>query len=120
MVTKKHTTENKMGYRSEVYIGIPTDYAKELESLDWKEDYNHSFNDMFELWNQSDGTNIYRGDCLKWYDGYKDVDEITRFVQKFEEDCAFIVAIGEDNAVHSEYGHYFKFLDLRMTVDLLW
>ena len=103
-----------MGYRSEVYIGIPTDYAKELESLDWRESneyihYNHSFNDMFELWHQSNGTNIYRGVWLKWYDGYKDVDEITEIVQKFEEDCAFIVAIGEDNAVHSEYGHYYEF-----------
>ena len=110
-----------MGYRSEVYIGIPSANANELESLDWlklwnKEDYNHSFNDMFELWHQSDGTNIYRGDCLKWYDGYKDVDEITEIVQKFEEDCAFIVAIGEDNAVHSEYGDYYEFLDLQMTV----
>ena len=103
-----------MGYRSDVYIGIPTDYAKELESLDWEE--GMPFNDMFELWHQSDGTNIYRGDWLKWYEGYKDVDEITRFVQKFEEDCAFIVAIGEDNAVHSEYGDYYDFLDLRMTV----
>ena len=109
MVATKHTTENKMGYRSEVYIGIPTDYAKELESLD-------NFNDMFELWHQSDGTNIYIGDWLKWYEGYKDVEEITKFVQKFEEDCACIVAIGEDNEVHSEYGHYYDFLDLRMNV----
>ena len=109
-----------MGYRSEVYIGIPSTDAKELESLDWKEHneyvHYHSFNDMFELWHQKDGTNIYKSDWLKWYYEYKDVDEITRFVQKFEEDCAFIVAIGEDNSVRLEYGEYWNFLDVRITV----
>lgn len=109
-----------MGYRSQVYVGVPPTKSKELEKLKWEfaDKTKSTFLDLFTTVkrNWDEGMYIYRGDWLKWYDGYKDVDGITKFV----EDCeGFIVAIGEDDAIHSTTGEYFEYLDIRTEVDIL-
>ena len=111
-----------MGYTSQVYVGVPPTKAEELESFVWEYGITHEYTDTFlDLFksvkkNWDEGMYIYRGDSLKWYDGDKDVDSITKFV----EDCeGFIVAIGEDDAIHSTTGEYFEYLDIRTKVNIL-
>lgn len=109
-----------MGYRSQVYVGVPPAKSKELEKLEWEFIKNNksTFLDLFRpvKRNWDEGMYIYMGNWLKWYDGYEDVDDITKFV----EDCeGFIVAIGEDDAIHSITGEYFEYLDIRTEVDVL-
>ena len=109
-----------MGYRSQVYVGVPPTKSKELEKLKWEfiDKTKSTFLDLFTpvKKNWDEGMYIYRGDSLKWYDGYKDVDSITEFI----EDCeGFIVAIGQDDAIHSTTGEYFEYLDIRTEVDIL-
>jgi len=109
-----------MGYRSEVYVGVPPTKSKELEKLKWEfTDKNKwTFLDLFTPVKRSwdEGMYIYRGDWLRWYDGHKDVDAITKFVEECE---GFIVAIGEDDEIHSTTGEYFEYLDIRTEVDIL-
>ncbi len=109
-----------MGYRSQVYVGVPPTKSKELEKLKWEfiDKTKSTFLDLFTpvKKNWDEGMYIYRGDSLKWYDGYKDVDSVTEFI----EDCeGFIVAIGQDDAIHSTTGEYFEYLDIRTEVDIL-
>ena len=111
-----------MGYRSEVYVGVPPTKSKELESFKWEYGTTNkstsTFLDLFKpvKRNSDEGMYIYMGDWLKWYEGFKDVEAITNFV----EDCeGFIVAIGEDEAIHSATGEYYEYIDIRMQVDIL-
>jgi len=111
-----------MGYRSQVYVGVPPTKGKELESFEWEYGTTHKSTSTFlELFkpvkrNWDEGMFIYVGDWLKWYEGYKDVIAITNFVQECE---GFIVAIGEDDAVHSALGDYYEYIDIRMQIDIL-
>ena len=113
-----------MGYRSQVYVGVPPTKSKKLESLKWKYETTSlensetgSFEDLFKpIKIGSDGMNIYMGDYLKWYEGYKDVESITDFV---EENEGFIVAIGEDDAVHSATGEYYDYVSIRTEIDII-
>jgi len=111
-----------MGYRSEVYVGVPPTKSKELESFKWKYGTTNKSTDTFlDLFkpvkrNSDEGMYIYKGDWLKWYEGYKDVDSITKFIEECE---GFIVAIGEDDAIHSEYGEHYEYVSIRTEVDIL-
>tara|TARA_R110000824_G_C14966436_1_gene652616 strand:- start:20 stop:361 length:342 start_codon:yes stop_codon:yes gene_type:complete len=113
-----------MGYRSQVYVGVPPTKSKKLESLKWKYETTSlensetgSFEDLFKpIKIGSDGMNIYMGDWLKWYEGYKDVDAITNFVEESE---GFIVCIGEDEAIHSATGEYYDYVDIRTEIDII-
>ena len=111
-----------MGYRSQVYVGVPPTKGKELESLKWEygttEESTSNFLDLFEpvKRNSDEGMYIYMGDWLKWYQEYKDVEAITKFVEECE---GFIIAIGEDEAIHSATGEYYEYIDIRIVVDIL-
>jgi len=113
-----------MGYRSQVYVGITPTKSKELENFKWEYGaettlpQTSTFLDLFKpvKRNSDEGMYIYMGDYLKWYEGYKDVESITDFV---EENEGFIVAIGEDDAVHSTLGDYDEYVDIRMEINIL-
>ena len=97
-----------MGYRSEVYIGI----VKEQ-----KEDFNELNNNnlkIFELLEETDTHIVYKGEYLKWYSGYKDVQSFNTMVESDQDN--FCLAIGEDNAIHSEIGEWYQYADLEMTI----
>ena len=71
---------------------------------------------------------IYQGNHLKWYEGYKDVDEINSFIDDMAYDCCaddefnvfgrMMVCIGEDNAIHGEIGDYFDIFNINTVVEL--
>ena len=113
-----------MGYRSQVYVGITPTKSKELENFKWEYGaettlpQTSTFLDLFKpvKRNSDEGMYIYMGDYLKWYEGYKDVDSITKFIEECE---GFIVAIGEDDAIHSANGEYYEYVSIRTEVDIL-
>ena len=129
-----------MGYRSEVHIAVPKKDEKKLDAIMnkhkllkgdeppfTKENYTQKwdkYNDNNELVEESTDYVIYHGVYLKWYDGYKDVDEITSFIEKKPYDCCeeesgrTMVCIGEDNAVHSDVGDYDEVFNVYMNVEL--
>lgn len=88
-----------MGYRSEVYIKFKAEHKDEfdailkeydLEDAIKQEDINE------EPTQQDDGYVRYYGDWLKWYDSYKDVQAIEKFLYSVN---GGLLAIGEDNNV---------------------
>ena len=107
-----------MGYRSNVYIGMPICKAKKLESSNFEGDDN-----FMELFKKVEGSNedmnIYLGVDLKWYDEWEDVQRVTDLIQECEDDGAFQICIGEDEALHSAYGNYDEYIDIRTTIDIL-
>jgi len=116
-----------MGYRSEVYIGMPSGKINEIEDLSWE--YPHyqnqkgkdttDFLDLFTKIKDDGDVHIYRGDWLKWYEGYNDVEQMKDVVEKHVEDGGFSVCVGEDEAIHSAQGDYSEHIDIRTRVDIL-
>jgi hypothetical protein len=101
-----------MGYRSEVFIGVPADRKQELEEL---------IDGMLQLEKENKDIAIYYGDWLKWYKGnYKEVDQIIDLIENLVaiEDDAFIVALGEDGAIHSAVGDYEEWVDIRLEINI--
>ena len=91
-----------MGYRSEVIAGVPLkDKKKALK--------------IIEEWDQTSEDNPVRDDerdffymraeYWKWYNGYPDVDKFEKFIGENED--RFMIALGEDGAVHSTMGEPF-------------
>ena len=107
-----------MGYRSDVYIGMPICKAKKLERLNFEG--NQTFMEIFKRLKGSDeGMNIYKAVDLKWYDEWEDVQRVTDIIQEYEDDGAFQICIGEDEALHSAYGNYDEYIDIRTEIDIL-
>ena len=98
-----------MGYRSTVYIGIQKDQKEEFEQLD-------EYGNTFELLEETDTHLVYKGEYLKWYDSYEDVKSFNAIVRSNEDN--FCVAIGEDNAMHSDIGDWQNYIGLSMEVYL--
>tara|TARA_R100001463_G_scaffold3835_2_gene15219 strand:+ start:3502 stop:3822 length:321 start_codon:yes stop_codon:yes gene_type:complete len=106
-----------MGYRSKVYIGMPICKTKKLESLNFEGDDN--FMELFDKIKSDGDVHIYLGIDLKWYDEWRDVQRVTDIIQECEDDGAFQICIGEDEALHSAYGNYYEYIDIRTTIDIL-
>jgi hypothetical protein len=126
-----------MGYRSEVHIAVPKRDEAELDAimnrLDLLESEHECGDNRFykmnytQRWQEiSNGVTtdksrdviIYQALSLKWYEQYKDVQEINSFIKMGEEDGRCIVCVGEDNAVHSDIGDYGDVFNIYMKVEL--
>ena len=133
-----------MGYRSEVHIAVPKRDEKKLDAImnkhnllegDYppftKDAYTQkwsNYNENDDLVEEASEYIIYQGNHLKWYEGYKDVDEINSFIDDMAYDCCaddefnvfgrMMVCIGEDNAIHGEIGDYFDIFNINMVVEL--
>jgi|TARA_B110000971_G_scaffold34687_1_gene32476 hypothetical protein len=109
----------KMGYRSQVIIGIPKEEKENLFKLK-NGDKRNVFEDLFSLQlENSEGMLIYESNFeLKWEHYYTDVKLITDFLNDLEEreKKVFAVAIGEDQVVHSEIGDYFDYVEIYLSV----
>ena len=116
-----------MGYRSEVIIGIKRKYTMKFEELLKEHDLENAFESTekkFELLSESqkwvEQWAIYKGDYLKWYDGYKDVDAINSFVDKLnEKENSFMICMGEDGELHNEVGDYSDFIEVIRTIEII-
>ena len=98
-----------MGYRSKVYIGIQKEQKEEFEQAD-------EYGECFVFMQETDTHIVYEGEYLKWYPEYKDVKRFNEIVMSNEDN--FCVAIGEDNAIHSDIGDWQNYIGLSMEVYL--
>lgn len=106
-----------MGYRSKVVFGVRSEYKDKINEIlkehELEETFSwYAYNDLV-----ADKWNIYKGEYLKWYDGYKDVEAINSAIDKIIDESkdvdfveAFMVCIGEDNQLHNERGQWFDFV----------
>ena len=127
-----------MGYISEVHIAVPKKDEAELDAimnrLDLLESENECGDNRFykrnytQRWKEiSNGVTtdkskdiiLYQAGCLKWYEEYKAVREISRLIEKYEPSGACIVCVGEDNAVHSAIGCFYDVFNIYMKVELV-
>lgn len=100
-----------MGYRSEVYIGIVKEQKEDFNKL------NDKHKKIFELIEETDTHIVYKGEYLKWYSSYKDVQSFNLIVQSNEDN--FCVAMGEDYAIHSEIGEWYDYIELEVKLNIL-
>ena len=124
-----------MGYRSEVFLGVKKGLETKLDKVlvkhnllkdvtsssfaFTKEEKNFRYKNFDDKTNEgSDWLNdewyIYKAGWLKWYSGYRDVDDVTNIIDKLageDDDKAFIVALGEDGTIHSETGCWYDYID---------
>ena len=124
-----------MGYTSEVHISVPKKAEKELDKLLAKhnliaeDEYSYKFKKKHHKQRWKEHTNgvttdkskdivLYQAGCLKWYEEYKDVQEISRLIEEYEPSGACIVCVGEDNVVHSDIGDYWDVFNIYMKVEL--
>lgn len=108
-----------MGYRSTIIIGVNKKYEKDLKALN----KNSMFKKVDQSFNEARSLSmvIYRGEYLKWYDSFEEVNAINKYIlHLIEEDDenAFIVGIGEDGNVHTEHGHYYDFVGIFTTHEI--
>jgi len=119
-----------MGYRSEVYIGIPKNKRKDFEQLEIGEEVYSTGKplavlDILAVASEQDEIIIYKGDWLKWYPEYEAVRTITSFVEGlvdedgYTDTPAFIVAVGEDGTIHSEWGSYYDWVEIYTQVNII-
>jgi RimJ/RimL family protein N-acetyltransferase len=96
-----------MGYRSTMVLGVPKEKEKEFLNLD------AVIENDFEIANcYANDVVVFRGEYLKWYDKYKDVQAIEKFLndtwKEFPEKT-FLIGVGEDGHIHSEIGAYYNY-----------
>jgi len=112
-----------MGYRSQVYIGIPTNKRKDFEQLNLGETYENTplqLTQLLEVESEQEKIIIYKGDWLKWYPEYEAVRTITSFVEELvDEEYSFIVGVGEDGTIHSELGSYFDWVEIYTQINII-
>ena len=75
--------------------------------------------DYFDLAKVNSQMVIYKSQpfSLKWYDGYKDVKEITKFIESDEDN--FLVGIGEQGETHSEWGEWYEYTGVHHEIYIL-
>lgn len=122
-----------MGYRSEVIFGVSKDSRDKMDkvleehnlqnSFKWYEKTytwtrydepneirNHRFFDLNMKVKQTDYWIVWIGDYLKWYDEFEDVRAINECIDELEGK-GFMVALGEDNVIHSERGEWYDYVE---------
>ena len=87
-----------MGYRSEVIFGVRKDSRDKMDKVLEEHDLQNSFK-----WYEKTHT---------WtkYDEYEDVRAINECIDELEGK-GFMVALGEDNVIHSERGEWYDYVE---------
>ena len=85
-----------MGYRSQVVIAIPKELLKKNASI---------LTDLegFEI-SQTEETYYFSAGSIKWYEGYNEIDRITKFISDNSDEVGF-VRVGEDSTDVEEFGN---------------
>ena len=111
-----------MGYYSEVYIAVPKKDEAELDAIMNKHDLLESDSEYgdnrFEKSNHREFV-IYEVSRLKWYEEFKDVQEINSFIEMGEEDGRIMVCVGENDEVHSHIGDYWDIFKVYTKVEVI-
>lgn len=103
-----------MGYRSEVWVGIHDDYRQDFKILE--KDYGEFFYRKGRC--KRNNVTIYKTRWdTKWYSECEPVSSYEDII-KADTDKNWIVAVGEDNAVHSELGDWWDYIQMDMKVKL--
>ena len=112
-----------MGYRSTMVLGVPKEKQNDLLKLDLGNSAD-KFADIFEQEKYDtidERIVIYRGEYLKWYDEFKDVQAIEEFLNKtwkeFPE-TTFLIGLGEDGRAHSEIGAYYNYCGIYSHIEV--
>ena len=124
-----------MGYTSEVHIAVPKKDERRMDTLltrhnlmaENEDSYKFKKTHHTQRWKEhtngvtSDKSKdiiLYQASFLKWYEEYKDVQEISRLIEEYEPSGACIVCVGEDNVVHSDIGDHWDVFNIYMKVEL--
>jgi len=124
-----------MGYTSEVHIAVPKKDERRMDTLltrhnlmaENEDSYKFKKTHHTQRWKEhtngvtSDKSKdiiLYQALSLKWYEEFKDVQEINSFIKMGEEDDRCIVCVGEDDVVHSDIGDYWDVFNIYMKVEL--
>ncbi|MAI41805.1 MAG: hypothetical protein CMP95_05060 [Gammaproteobacteria bacterium] len=103
-----------MGYRSQVWIGVHDDYRQDFKLLE------KEYGEFFYRKGRCKRTNVTvyktRWDT-KWYSEIEPVSSYEDII-KADTDRNWIVAIGEDNAIHTDLGDWWDHIDMEMKVKL--
>ena len=112
-----------MGYRSEVIFGVRKDSRDKMDKVLEEHNLKDSFKwyEKTHTWTKYDESNnfkvkqidywiIYTEGYLKWYDEYEDVRDINECIDELEGK-GFMVALGEDNVIHSERGEWYDYVE---------
>ena len=124
-----------MGYTSEVHIAVPKKDERRMDKVlnrhnliaEDEDSYKFKKTHHTQRWKEhTHGSTIdkskdiilYQASSLKWYEEYKDVQDVNSFIEMGEEDGRCIVCVGEDNDVHSDIGDYYDVFNVHMKVEL--
>ena len=124
-----------MGYTSEVHIAVPKKDEEKMDILLTRHNLMHDDDNTYKFkkthhtqrWkeysngvttNKSKDIILYQALSLKWYEEFKDVQEINSFIKMGYEDDRCIVCVGEDDVVHSDIGDYWDVFNIYMKVEL--
>ncbi len=107
-----------MGYRSEIFIIIKNELEEEFEKLLQKHELSHYIKEAEPCEQTLDTYTKYYGSWLKWYNGYKDVDAINKFITEHSEEAA-LIGIGEDGAESANVGNPDNF-DMYVVSTIKW
>ena len=117
-----------MGYYSEVYIAVPKKDEAELDAImnehDLLESEDEYGDNRFEKSNHREFV-IYEASRLKWYEEFKDVQEINSFIEMGEEarnskpNGRIMVCVGEQGEVHSDIGDYWDVFKVYTKVEVI-
>jgi hypothetical protein len=103
-----------MGYRSQVWVGIHDDYRQEFRALE--KEYGEFFYRKGRC-KRTDVT-IYKTRWdTKWYSECEPVSSYEDII-KADTNKNWIVAVGEDNAVHTDLGDWWDYIQMEMKVKL--
>ena len=103
-----------MGYRSEVWVGIHDDYRQDFKLVE--KDYGDIFYRKGRCKKRSVTIYKTRWD-VKWYSECEPVSSYEDII-KADTKKNWIVAIGEDNAIHTDLGDWWYHIQMEWRVKL--
>ena len=103
-----------MGYRSQVWIGVHDDYRQDFKILE--KDYGEFFYRKGRC--KRTNVTIYKTRWdTKWYSECEPVSSYEDII-KADTYKNWIVAIGEDNAIHTDLGDWWEHIQMEWKVKL--
>ena len=107
-----------MGYRSIVIIGVKEGkLSNEFDKILKKHEYNPTKSNEWLKIGEKDGMKTYIFDYVKWYSSDDWIKEIEEFIEKIVgdvalPDSAFLIGMGEEGEIHTEYGNHWGYVDI--------